>query len=455
MPPDTIDRTRPNLSTKVTGDSGSKPLEELAQLMAAFTVNQSTANDNINSNLNQLAKTLQQAVQGIHHPPRSPPVTPAGPPVPPNEGWFAVAIGRTPGVYNSMEALFKQITGFKDAYYESFATKDAAEAWLVKELAELEGIPALRPRRDRGSRKTKRSKRKKKAERKKRKKNRSQDSSSESSCDSSDTESSGDDEVEQGAHDRKRSSITGSAKLGGGEDPSKGEPSKVYGKSIYTGSAVKLLSPPHSSAETREDLMEAVPDVGSLPGKLIGAASELNDQVANSIQMIAEHAAQKNNVILKDTQFRYHSKNTLSKISSLESLVELADEFNEHMDKVPEAAKQAIAEILRNACWPEGPIVIYLESGGVVRLIERSMQYWLQLLLHLKNLHKPNEDWNDRVQIHVDYHSKQLALIRKYAANRSQMVLRVCTRIYVMKPRTASRVSRFSIRSPTISRHVY
>jgi hypothetical protein len=113
---------------------------------------------------------------------------------------------------------------------------------------------------------------------------------------------------------------------------------------------VNILSPPHSSAETREDLMEAVPDVGSLPGKLIGAASELNDQVANSIQAIAEHAAQKNNVMLKDTQFGCHSKNTLSKITSLESLVELADEFNEHMDKVTEAAKQAIAEILRNAC---------------------------------------------------------------------------------------------------------
>jgi hypothetical protein len=280
LPPDTIDLTRPKdrQPTKVTGNSGSKPLEELAQLLAAFTVNQSTANDNINSNLNQLAKTLQQAVQGIQHPPKAAPVAPAGPPGPPTEGWFAVAIGRTPGVYSRMEALFKQSTGFKDASYEMFATKYAAEAWLAKELPELEDIPALRPCRDRGSRTTKKSKRKKKAERNKRKKNRSQDSSLDSSYDSSDTESSGDDKVEQGAHDRKRSSITGSAKLGG-KDPSKGEPSKVHGESIYTGAAVKLLSPPHSSAETCEDLMEAVPDVGSLPGKLIGAASELNDQV--------------------------------------------------------------------------------------------------------------------------------------------------------------------------------
>jgi hypothetical protein len=97
MPPNNFDRTRPKdrQPTKVTGDSGSKPLEELTQLMAAFTVNQSTANDNINSNLNQLAKTLHQAVQGIHHPPRSPPFTPAGPPVPQNEGWFHRNTGLT------------------------------------------------------------------------------------------------------------------------------------------------------------------------------------------------------------------------------------------------------------------------------------------------------------------------------------------------------------------------
>jgi hypothetical protein len=160
--------------------------------------------------------------------------------------------------------------------------------------------------------------------------------------------------------------------------------------------------------------------------RLSSAASELNDhvvQVANSIQAIPEHAAQKNNVMLKDTQFRYHSKNMLSKINSLDSLVKLADEFNEYMDKVTEAAKQVIAEILRNACWPEDHIKTYLESGGVVRLNERSMQYWLQLFLHLKNIHKPMEDWNDRVQIHVDYHAKQYALIRKNAANRSQTVL--------------------------------
>jgi hypothetical protein len=233
-------------------------------------------------------------------------------------------------------------------------------------------------------------------------------------------------EEEHGPHERQRSSITGSSKLYG-EDPSKGLPGKTYDESIYTGAAVKFVSPPHSSAETREDVMEAVPDVGSLPCKLIGAASELNDQVANSIQAIAEHAAQKNNVMLKDTQFRYHSKKMLGEINSLESLVELSDEFNEDMERVTKAAKQAIAEILRNACWPEEHIKTYLESGGIVRLIKRSMQYWLQLLLHLKNMYKPTEDWNDRVQIHVDYHAKQLALTRKYAANRSQMVLRVYT----------------------------
>jgi hypothetical protein len=422
----TVDLTQGAIQVPLPKSDSSQYLKDLAQLMTTFTIDQSHANANINNNLSQLAESIQHVVQGSANTREPISHTPTGPLVPPPNKWYAVVIGRSPGVYTSTEQLFDQIQGFKESFYRVFDTKPEADAWFASQSLEYTDRPSLIPR-DRKAKQTKKNQQKKKARRRKRKKKRqSHDSPSDSSSDSSNSSSSDSEEEIRGTQGRQRSTITGSPKLYG-EDPSKGQPGKMYDESIYTGAAVKILSPPHSSAETREDLMEAVPDVGSLPGKLIGAASELNDQVANSIQAIAEHAAQKNNVMLKDTQFRYHSKNTLSKISSLESLVELADEFNKHMEKVTEAAKQAIAEILRNACWSEEHIKAYLESGGIVRLIERSMQYWLQLLLHLKNMHKPTEDWNDRVQIHVDYHAKQLALIRKYAANRSQMVLRVYT----------------------------
>jgi hypothetical protein len=107
--------------------------------MTTFTINQSSANDNINANISQLTSTLHQAVHGLQSPPKPTPTMTAGPSGPPTKEWYAVVIGRNPGVYNSTMQLFDQIQRFKDSFYRDFDTESAAEAWLEDERAEYVG----------------------------------------------------------------------------------------------------------------------------------------------------------------------------------------------------------------------------------------------------------------------------------------------------------------------------
>jgi hypothetical protein len=210
-----------------------------------------------------------------------------------------------------------------------------------------------------------------------------------------------------------------------GEDSSKGEAEKIYGASICTGEAVKLLSPPHSGTETMEDLMEAVPDVTS-PGELVDSSSEANEQMANSLQSLAEQNAQRTNVMMKDTQWKNKARSALSKVKSLETLVKLCEEVDEQQLKVGELAKHAVAKILRRACWPESLIEQHLETGGIVRLVERSQFLWMQLLMHSQKLQKGTDQWESTAQLHVEHFTKKSLVTRKPAPTRFFMVQEVC-----------------------------
>ena len=360
----------------------------MAMSQTAMTQSQNTAT----AKMEHLTTTFNNAFEALRE--KQPHQDPSPPPT--IIKWYAVARGRVPGVYATEMELEQQVHGFPDSYYKIFLIKQDAQDWLRLELASYglntpEVTDNVRAGKDhnRGTTEPTRG-------------------------------NEGHNIMDQ---KRYQESITGPARIHG-EDSSKGEAEKIYGASIYTGEAVKLLSPPNSSTETMEDLMEAVPDVTS-PGKLVDSASEATDQMANSLQALAEQNAQRTNVMMKDTQWKNKARSALSKVKSMETLIELYEEVDEQQLKVGESAKHAVAEILRRACWPETLIEQYLETGGIVRLIERSQFLWMQLLLHFQKLQKGSDQWESTAQLHVEYFTKKLLLIRKYAPTRSVMVQEV------------------------------
>ena len=56
--------------------------------------------------------------------------------------YYAVKVGRTPGIYNSWNECNLQVKSFSGAKYKSFSTMDEAKAYLGQEPEIIpEGIP--------------------------------------------------------------------------------------------------------------------------------------------------------------------------------------------------------------------------------------------------------------------------------------------------------------------------
>jgi hypothetical protein len=373
-----------------TGDMAMAQMMQMTKMMETMAANMAATQAATTQSIQQMAATVIEAVVSLTD---RPPGRPSDPP--PITKWYAVARGRAPGVYASEEELDRQILGFQDPYYKIFHIRQDAVDWLRLELASYATTPSMVPRPS------------------------SYDDRNDPRNMRNNMPS-----VEQERHDREsvyHDSVTGPAKLNG-EDTSKGTSGEIYGASIYTGAALKLLSPPNSSNETIDDLMEAIPDITS-PGKLVDAASESSEQVANSLQALAELSTQRNNVMMRDTQYKNKARSALSKIKSPDDLMAIIDEVDEHQDKVRESAIHAIAEILRRAGWNEKHIERYTDAGGIVRLIERTQFLFMKLLLHFQKLQTHPDSWENKTLLHIEYHTLRLLFVRKYCANRAQMVL--------------------------------
>lgn len=52
--------------------------------------------------------------------------------------FYAVKVGREPGIYNSWDDCKKMVDGFKNASYKSFKTKEEAEAFIENGKADIE-----------------------------------------------------------------------------------------------------------------------------------------------------------------------------------------------------------------------------------------------------------------------------------------------------------------------------
>jgi hypothetical protein len=116
-----------------------------------------------------------------------------------------------------------------------------------------------------------------------------------------------------------------------GPDPSVGKPMELYNTSIQVEPAVlKILCPKGVMVQTRKDMMDAMPDIVSLPGKLGTAMSnstEVWDQFAGAVSEIAEQRATRAETQPRDTQWKVSSRNALDKIRTMEDVFDAAEEI--------------------------------------------------------------------------------------------------------------------------------
>jgi hypothetical protein len=219
-----------------------------------------------------------------------------------------------------------------------------------------------------------------------------------------------------------------------GPDPSVGKPNEIHNTSIQVESEVlELLCPKGVTAQTRRDLMDAAPDVLSLPGKLgstINDSSEMWDQFAGAVNEMAEQQTVRAGTQVRDTQWRGAPCNALDKIKTMDDVFDAAEAIGNQSDKVMTSFEASIQEILYTQGWAKDDVELYVASGPLPRIIQRTMALYYELYLHFQKLIAQNPDhthFKEFTLLHMKYHARQLRQIRLYAARRSQMVLRSYT----------------------------
>ena len=167
----------------------------------------------------------------------------------------------------------------------------------------------------------------------------------------------------------------------------------------------------------------------SLPGKTYvgtssGDSSFAWDHFAGAISDLADIGSTKRGHFVCDTQWQLASKNSLDRGKlGLDDLVGYTAEITSQRMNVLENMQTALHEILFHEAWTQEEAEIYCEQGGATWLISLTFDNFYSLLLHIiGKSYKHPEQWDHVGRQHLEFHAKNLRLIRKYALRRSQMI---------------------------------
>jgi hypothetical protein len=167
----------------------------------------------------------------------------------------------------------------------------------------------------------------------------------------------------------------------------------------------------------------------SLPGKTSvgtsgGDSSFAWDHFAGAISDLADIGSTKRGHFVRDTQWQLASKNSLDRGKlGLDDLVGYTEELTSQCPNVLGNMQMAMHEILFHEGWTQEEAEVYCEQGGAMRLVYLTFNNFYSLLLHIiGKSYKHPEQWDHVGRQHLNFHAKNLRLIRKYTLRRSQMI---------------------------------
>jgi hypothetical protein len=310
--------------------------------------------------------------------------------------WYAVAVGRRVGIFDTKQAAMKSVLKFPNGCYKGFRSKPAAQEWL--DLRRLKrSNEQLIP-----------------------------DNLSFKSTD--ETQYSPDKEAGSSPQ-RPIDAILDITKVG--HDPSVGDPKRMYNTPTDVDAVLlKTLCPKGVTQAVREQLLEAAPDILQAPGKLPAGSSTTDaaaiaDSLANAFEQIADVQAVKSGLIVpRDTQFRNPNRNYLNDktLRTLEDLETGREELEAQASEIMGNMEATICQILFVNGWTRGDIDIFLASGLLPNVMRSTMALYQALWMHLCTLTLKHPF--RVVSLHIKHHADKLRTLRVYATTRCRLIVR-------------------------------
>lgn len=144
--------------------------------------------------------------------------------------------------------------------------------------------------------------------------------------------------------------------------------------------------------------------------------------------LLANTADRKKGVHL-DSLYYKPSRHALGKIKSGENLLKLVGQLNKAKVSAFENQSFYLQAFLVRRGYSDDEIDEYLQQGPLIRIIEKTYQYYSQFLGKLRDLHYEHEKrWeNGPAVVLLEYHSDKLFHIRRTSVNRKIHLLRTYT----------------------------
>jgi hypothetical protein len=309
--------------------------------------------------------------------------------------YYAVARGRSTGIFTTWAETERLVKGFSDAKHCSFKRRSDAEAWLdnEREISESgsessddRGIPKQATR-----------------------------AASKPRAVTEDILPPTSFNIYESIMDPATS----------GRDPSVGKSKEIYDTSIEVeAKVIKLLCPKGVTPDVQRELLETAADVVSLPGKFSAQdSSTVIDQLGAMVGDLATQQAIKNETQTRDANWKHAGRNMLDKIKNLEDLIECAEDVASQQDRVITNMRMNVVDVLYRAGWEHDHALLYFEAGMLPRIVKSTLQYYYQLLLHLRTIStKDPNAWESTGSVHLLHHATQLRHIRMFSTRRIQMI---------------------------------
>jgi len=218
------------------------------------------------------------------------------------------------------------------------------------------------------------------------------------------------------------------------EDPSTGDPQRVYGMSINSPKIDKAMAPSKMRRSDRGSLYNASVDVTSLPGgwnSNKGVSEELFNESQKIAQLTSTILASTNKVKgmeIQDSTWNSSIRHSLGKVRNREELFEFVRKLRKSKKAAFKQEGNLIQHYLYQRHYEGSYIREYVRSSLLGIISARSFKSFFDLGDAIRQLAYDHPHWEGGpARAMLRFHSEKLMEIRQFSVSRKQLILQMYT----------------------------
>jgi hypothetical protein len=216
------------------------------------------------------------------------------------------------------------------------------------------------------------------------------------------------------------------------DDPSKGDPQRIYGMSINGTKIDKEIAPDDMRRSDRATMYTAAVDVTSLPGgwnSNKGVSEEMFNESQKIVQLtssILASSSKARGMEIQDTSWNSSIRHSLGKVKHREDVFEFVKKLGKSKKAAFKQEGNLIQHFLYERQYAGTYIREYARSSLLNRITDKSFTYFFTLADAIRQLAYNHPNWEGGpAKAMLSFHSEKMLEIRQFAVSRKQLILQI------------------------------